>query len=165
MSPLPLVLATLLAVLPCTFAVDKTSQPAVNSALKLAATNLDRHNLLESPDNSAWRFNFNAQPNYTFTPGSVVNANAATFPALTGTGMTVAMLNLGPCAMLPPHAHPRATNLVVAVTGNTTSWMVGENGVKTIQIHLVPGILTIFPRGSLHAMQNNGMWSCAASCT
>ena len=58
--------------------------------------------------------------------------------------------------MLPPHAHPRATNLVVAVIGNTTSWMVGENGVGTVRVNLVPGILTIFPRGSMHAMQNNG---------
>jgi hypothetical protein len=150
-------LTTLITFLPFTAAVDNTSQPATNEALKLAATNLDRHSILQSPDDSTWRFDFNAQRTYTFTPGSVVNANAATFPALTGIGMTVAMLNLGPCAMLPPHAHPRATNLVVAVMGNTTSWMVGENGVKTIRVDLLPGILTIFPRGSLHAMQNNGM--------
>jgi hypothetical protein len=29
--------------------------------------------------------------------------------------MTIAMLNLGPCAMLPPHYHLRATNMVVAI--------------------------------------------------
>jgi hypothetical protein len=154
-------LATLLNFFPFTTAVDNTSQPALNKALKLAATNLDRHNILQSPGDSTWHFDFKAQPTYTFTPGSVVNANAATFPALTGIGMTVAMLNLGPCAMLPPHAHPRATNLVVAIVGNTTSWMVEENGVENIKVDLLPGILTIFPRGSLHAMQNNGMWTCA----
>lgn len=39
-------------------------------------------------------------------PG-VVNANAATFPALKTVDMTLAYLNLGPCAALPPHYHPR----------------------------------------------------------
>lgn len=29
-----------------------------------------------------------AQPYYTFAPGGVINANAATFPATVGNGMT-----------------------------------------------------------------------------
>jgi hypothetical protein len=35
------------------------------------------------------------KPSYTYSPGSVINANAATFPALTTFGMTLAMLKLG----------------------------------------------------------------------
>ena len=42
------------------------------------------------------------------------------------------MLNLGPCAMLPPHYHPRASNYVVAVTGNTTTYMYEENGARLV---------------------------------
>ena len=57
--------------------------------------------------------------------------------------------------MLPPHLHPRATNLVTAITGNTTSYMIGENGVKTRKVDLIPMRVTIFPQGSLHTMQNN----------
>jgi hypothetical protein len=136
------------------FATDKTTNPDLNAKLKLAATNLDRLSILSKP--SDWFFKFDEQTKYTFAPGSVVNANAATFPVLTGVGMTVAILNLGPCAMLPPHMHPRATNLVVAMTGNTTSWMVNENGAGLVEVVLTPLVLTIFPKGSLHAMQNNG---------
>lgn len=154
MSPLPHLLLALFTLLPLAHAVDRTINPALNAQLKLDATNLDRHATLSNDE--AWRFDFPSQQTYTFSPGSVVNANAATFPALTGIGMTIAMLNLGPCAMLPPHAHPRATNVVVAITGNTTSWMVGENGVGTVRVDLVAGVLTIFPVGSLHTMQNNG---------
>lgn len=54
----------------------KTVNPELVAKLKTAATQLDRLNLL--PDNSDWVFDFNAQPDYTFNPGSVVNANVST---------------------------------------------------------------------------------------
>lgn len=129
-------LSILQVFLASTLAIDKTLNPDLSSRLKLSTTNLDRLSLL--PKNSDWTFNFSDQEKYTFAPGSVVNANAATFPALTGLGMTIAMLNLGPCAMLPPHMHPRATNLVVGISGNTTSWMVNENGAGLVQVNLLP---------------------------
>ena len=66
----------------------------------------------------------------------------------------MAILNLGPCSMLPPHFHPRATNYVVAFAGNTTTYMIAENGAPLITETLTPGQMTIFPRASLHAMQN-----------
>ena len=66
------------------------------------------------------------------------------------------MLNLGPCAMLPPHYHPRAANYVVAVQGNTTTFMYEENGARLITETLTPGKGTIFPQGSMHMMVNNG---------
>jgi quercetin dioxygenase-like cupin family protein len=134
-------------------AVDKTRDPVKVAKIKSDATQLDK--LADLPTNSDWLFDFTAQETYTYSPGSVVNANVATFPALTGTGMTLAMLNLGPCAMLPPHYHPRATNLVVAIEGETTTWMVQENGARVVTETLTPGKMTIFPTASLHTMQNN----------
>ena len=59
--------------------------------------------------------------------------------------------------MLPPHMHPRATNLVVAVEGTTNTYMVEENGARLVKQTLTPGKMTIFPQGSLHTMQNTGM--------
>ncbi|PSN64591.1 RmlC-like cupin [Corynespora cassiicola Philippines] len=144
----------LLSTLPTALAVDKTANTELNQRLKLAATALDRHGILSH--NADWIFDFNVQRTWSFNPGSVVSANAATFPVMTGLGMTVAMLNLGPCAMLPPHLHQRATNCVVAVSGNTTTWMVEENGVDTVSAVLTSGVMTVFPRGSLHVMQNTG---------
>jgi hypothetical protein len=135
-------------------AVDKTVNPALDASLKTAATQLDRLALLSS--DSDWLFDFTAQPSYTYSPGSVVNANAATFPAAVGNGMTMALLNLGPCAMLPPHYHPRATNFVVAVEGTTNTYMIEENGARLVSETLTPGKMTIFPAASLHTMQNTG---------
>ena len=73
------------------------------------------------------------------------------------------MLNLGPCAMLPPHYHPRASNYVVAVKGTTRTYMIEENGARVIPQTLTPGKMTIFPQGSMHTMYNMG--KSAASFT
>ncbi|KAI9810407.1 MAG: hypothetical protein M1827_006293 [Pycnora praestabilis] len=135
-------------------AVDATRNPSLVAQLKTAATQLDRLNLL--PENSDWLFDFTTQPNYTFSPGSVINANAATFPAAVGNGLTMAMLNLGPCSMLPPHYHPRASNYVVAVAGTTNVYFIEENGARLVTNTLTPGKMTIFPAASLHTMVNTG---------
>lgn len=58
--------------------------------------------------------------------------------------------------MLPPHYHPRATNYVVAVEGNTTTYMYEENGARLVTQVLTPGHGTIFPRASMHMMMNTG---------
>lgn len=70
--------------------------------------------------------------------------------------MSQAILNLGPCSMLPPHLHPRASNYVVAVSGTTRTFMINENGAATIETTLTPGKMTIFPTGSVHSMMNVG---------
>lgn len=68
---------------PPTLAVDKTSNPELVAKLKTAATQLDRLALL--PDDSDWVYDFTKHPYYTFAPGGVINANAATFPAVCST--------------------------------------------------------------------------------
>ncbi|KAF2134591.1 RmlC-like cupin [Dothidotthia symphoricarpi CBS 119687] len=149
----PLTLLALL--LPLTHASkSRTVNPDLNAQLLTAATNYDRNTLL--PADSDWYYDFFKHPYYNSTVGSVIAADAATFPALAGQGISISLLTLGPCSMLPPHLHPRATNLVTAISGNTTSYMIGENGVRTVKVNLIPMRMTIFPRASLHVMQNNG---------
>lgn len=132
---------------------SRTVDSDLNAHLKSAATNFDRQALLA--EDRDWWYDFDDHPNFHNAVGSVITADAASFPALTGLGISIALLKLAPCGMLPPHLHPRATNLVTAITGNTTSWMIGENGVKTHRVDLTPMRMTIFPQGSLHVMQNN----------
>lgn len=67
--------------------VDNDTNPDLVSKLRMANTNLDRMNLL--PKDSDWFFDFTKQDKYTFSPGGVINANAATFPATVGQGMTM----------------------------------------------------------------------------
>lgn len=148
-----LLVSTVLPILHAEPRRSRTIDPDLNVRLRTAATNLDRQALLTEDSN--WWYDFNTSPNFNSAVGAVITADAATFPALTGLGISIALLKLAPCGMLPPHLHPRATNLVTAITGNTTSWMIGENGVKTHRVDITPLRMTIFPQGSLHVMQNN----------
>ena len=75
---------------------------------------------------------------------------------LTVSTRLVAVLNLGPCSMLPPHWHPRASNFVYAVHGTTATFMISENGAGVVKQTLTPGKMTIFPHASLHMMMNIG---------
>ncbi|EDO02290.1 predicted protein [Sclerotinia sclerotiorum 1980 UF-70] len=90
--------------------IDVTVNSILDAEIKVASSQLDKMNLPLN-NNLTWFFDFTTQPHYTYTPGAVVNADAATFPASTNYGMTMALINLGPCGMLPPHYHPRGTNL------------------------------------------------------
>jgi hypothetical protein len=162
-------------------AVDETTNPGRIAQLIAANSHLDQQAILK--DDSDWHFDFTENKNYNFAPGGVANMNAATFPAAKIGGMTsecssaahllfcihenhtpadhhrplpVAMLNLGPCSMLPPHFHPNAVNYVVAVSGNTTTYMYQENGARLVTQVLTPGHATIFPRASMHMMMNTG---------
>jgi hypothetical protein len=76
--------------------------------------------------------------------------------ALEGAGVSIAVLKMGPCGMLPVHEHPRAGNVVTGITGNVTSWMIGDNGSRVVTVNIFPFIVTYFPPGTVHVMQNNG---------
>lgn len=152
---LGLALASLGILVASTHCVDVTVNSMLDAEVKVAPTQLDKMNNLLNK-NLTWFFDFTTQPHYTYTPGSVVNGDAATFPASTSYGMTIAIINLGPCGMLPPHYHPRGTNFVVAVEGVTQTWMIEENGAKVVNQTLGPWQMTIFHKGSIHSMQNTG---------
>lgn len=119
----------------------------------MMGTQLDRLDLLPS-DPTDWTFDFNVQPGYTFNPASVVNANVASFPTVLGNKITMAMIQLGPCGMLPPHYHPRASNYVLSVMGETHTYAVEENDARVMATVLTPGKMTIFPQGAIHTMMN-----------
>lgn len=80
----------LAAIVPQAFAIDKTVDPALDASLITTPMQLDRQKLLAG--NSPWFFDFTTKaPFYNFDPkvgGGVTNANAATFPATVGNGMT-----------------------------------------------------------------------------
>jgi hypothetical protein len=90
-------------------------------ALKIAVVNMDKFQLLKDAGEQ-WAFDFTTIDNYTFSPGSVNKADAYTAPLMIGTGMTMQLISLGPCSILPPHEHPRADNVAIATHGTTQTW-------------------------------------------
>ncbi|XXG99012.1 hypothetical protein Hte_005345 [Hypoxylon texense] len=81
-------------------------------------------------DDADFVFDFNKARK--FGPGAggeIVQANRKAFPALTGTGIGMAVGFLGPCGFNTPHIHNRATELLIVTKGRVVSEMVVENGV------------------------------------
>ena len=136
-------------------AIDQDVNAPLVANMSMANTARDRWNLISNY--SSWVYDHYQNPHFTWCPGSVTVADKATFPALWDMDLTISLLYLGPCSMLPPHLHPRANNAVVAVSGSTNTYMIQENGVDVVQTTLTDGKMTIFPRGSIHTMVNNGM--------
>ena len=138
---------------PFTQAIDKVADPALNAQLITAANEDTRENILQQSD---YLFDMGTNcDDPAWTPGRVCNADKATWPLLTTHRVTVAQLNLSPCAMLPAHLH-RDDNVVVAIQGKTHTYMFPEDGGKLIQHYLQPGQMTLFPAMSLHTMINEG---------
>jgi mannose-6-phosphate isomerase-like protein (cupin superfamily) len=151
-------LGTILLSLPPVLAVDRPVNPDLSSRLKMALTHLDFWN---TPSDSEYVFDFTKQAAEPFKPGSVLNANVATWPILMDQQQSVAQLNFGPCAMLAPHIHPHATNIVVMIQGSVKTHMRAENGAIDRHTVLTPGKMTIFPKASVHDMMNDG--KCSSS--
>ncbi|KAK8079835.1 cupin [Apiospora hydei] len=112
-------------------------------------------------------FKFNFENKRTGGPGKggeVVPANRKTFPALTGTGLGMAVVFLGPCGFNTPHVHPRAAELGIVTEGTVVSSMVPENGVHNADGTTPREILntlhqydaTIFFQGAVHSQFNPG---------
>jgi mannose-6-phosphate isomerase-like protein (cupin superfamily) len=154
---------TMLAILTLTLTLTSTLvlgdipvDPQLSRNLEASLQWVDFWNQLSDSD---FLFDFSQVLLDPYKPGSVINANAVTWPLMIGSGMMVAQLNLGPCSMLAPHAHPRAHNVVVSVSGSTKTYMRAENGARDRVTHLTPGKATLFPSGSMHAMVNEGEYS------
>ncbi len=146
-------LATVVVWGPPVVALNEPANPTLSATLKLALTHLEFWNTLSNDD---YVFDFSKQSQSPWTPGSVLNANAATWPILIAGNQAIAQLNLGRCSMLAPHVHPHATNIVVLVAGSVRTYMRAENGAIDRQTVLTPGKMTYFPKASFHSMVNEG---------
>ncbi|KAI0882745.1 RmlC-like cupin domain-containing protein [Annulohypoxylon maeteangense] len=85
------------------------------------------NNVLTS--NSDFIFDFN-KARKGGKSSEIVQANRKAFPALTGTGIGMAVGFLGPCGFNTPHVHNRATEFLIVTKGKIVSEMVIENGVN-----------------------------------
>lgn len=146
-------LSTIILSAPPVLAISEPANPSLGAKLKAALTHLDFWNSLSSDD---FIFDWNKQSQNPWKPGSVLNANVATWPLLAAGNQAIAQLNLGPCSMLAPHIHPHAANIVVLVAGSVRTYMRAENGAIDRQTVLTPGKMTYFPKSSFHSMVNEG---------
>lgn len=52
----------------------------------------------------------------------------------------------------------------MSVEGTTETYMTLENGARVVKTLLEPGMMTLFPQGSLHTMSNTGKFPLLRQC-
>ncbi|KAH7292557.1 hypothetical protein KP509_29G074400 [Ceratopteris richardii] len=86
--------------------------------------------------------------------GSAVNlANAMTFPALNTQGLSIARTDFRPRGLVPPHAHPRASEILFVTRGTLLVGFVSTSRQLFMQV-LREGDLFVFPRALPHFQFN-----------
>jgi quercetin dioxygenase-like cupin family protein len=72
-----------------------------------------------------------------------------TFPALNTFGLAVARIDVAPYALIPPHTHPRATEVFYVVEGSFYVGFVDTTG-KLFAANITKGDLFVLPKGLVH---------------
>jgi quercetin dioxygenase-like cupin family protein len=89
--------------------------------------------------------------------GSAVTPGFAgvNYPALNTQGLALARLDYAPGGLVPPHTHPRATEVLYLVKGQLLVGFVDTND-KFYPAYLKTGDVYVFPRGLVHFQFNFG---------
>ncbi|XVE96401.1 hypothetical protein REPUB_Repub02eG0218500 [Reevesia pubescens] len=95
------------------------------------------------------------------TAFEVMKVNEAEFPALSGQGVSYAVLQFPPGSLNHVHSHPHAAELLFLLIGSLEVGFVGAENVLHIQT-LQAGDLFIFPKGVVHYQCNYGQDSAFA---
>ncbi|BBN10088.1 protein MpCupin63 [Marchantia polymorpha subsp. ruderalis] len=93
--------------------------------------------------------NFSAMPS-TFGAQKVTQIE---FPALTGLGVGVTLLEYKPNTLNPPHTHPRGTELIYVMAGRLDVGLI-DSANKLYSAQLQKGDLFVFPQGLVHFQIN-----------
>jgi len=125
------------------------------ASLRDAPTEVARINLL-SDQNFVFDFLGAKAKSAEGAAGVVVTAAAANFPALTGEAISMAVAFIGPCGLVTPHTHPRATEISYVLNGTMEVGFIQENGARFVTNTVGPGEAAVFPKGSIHYEQNLG---------
>ncbi|XP_010475908.1 PREDICTED: germin-like protein subfamily 1 member 1 [Camelina sativa] len=84
---------------------------------------------------------------------NVTVTTTANLPGLNTMGLTMARLDFGASGIVPPHMHPRASEVTVCLDGVLLVGFVDTSGrVFTQELH--PGETFVFPKGLVHFLYN-----------
>jgi quercetin dioxygenase-like cupin family protein len=95
--------------------------------------------------------------------GSNVTAVAVgQFPGLNTLGISLARLDFAPGGLVPPHYHPRATEVLVVIEGTLYVGFVASTNNQLFTKVLNKGDVFVFPQGLIHFQYNQG-WTNAVA--
>ncbi|KAJ4798708.1 RmlC-like cupins superfamily protein [Rhynchospora pubera] len=95
--------------------------------------------------------------------GSNVTAVAVNnLPGLNTLGISFARLDFAPGGLVPPHYHPRATEILVVIEGTLEVVFVSSTNNQLFKKILNKGDVYVFPQGLIHFQFNRG-WTNAVA--
>ncbi|KAJ4798706.1 RmlC-like cupins superfamily protein [Rhynchospora pubera] len=95
--------------------------------------------------------------------GSSVTAVAVNnLPGLNTLGISLARLDFAPGGLVPPHYHPRATEILVVLEGTLYVGFVTSTNNQLFTKVLNKGDVFVFPQGLIHFQYNQG-WTNAVA--
>ncbi|KAL3690119.1 hypothetical protein R1sor_016428 [Riccia sorocarpa] len=112
-------------------------------------------------------FTFKGLRNLDVTTGAFANvtaANVRVFPAVSGLGVSNALLLYPPGSVNPPHTHPRGTETLFVIKGTLdvglldTTAPIPQLFTQTLQ----EGDIFVFPRGLVHFQINRSKYTVRA---
>ncbi|XVE90133.1 hypothetical protein DITRI_Ditri20bG0053600 [Diplodiscus trichospermus] len=93
----------------------------------------------------------------------VTLVNVEKIPGLNTLGISLARVDYAPYGLNPPHAHPRATEILVVMEGTLYAGFVTSNpDHRLITKVLYPGDVFVFPVGLIHFQFNRGETNAVA---
>ncbi|CAK9204044.1 unnamed protein product [Sphagnum troendelagicum] len=92
---------------------------------------------------------------------AVAPAFAAQFPGLNTLGISMARLDFAQGGLVPPHTHPRASEILFVLEGSLLVGFVSTDN-KLFAVTVNAGDVFVFPRGLLHFELNVGEGNAAA---
>jgi hypothetical protein len=128
------------------------------TALHQANTADDRYAILGP---TGLLFNFLDAPSFGGggKDGGVVLADDTLWPGVIGTGTSGLMGFMGPCGLIPPHLHPRASEILINIGGPPMmSGVIPEGGAPAVVNITNVGDAIILPQGSVHYVANTGCY-------
>ncbi|CAI0452944.1 unnamed protein product [Linum tenue] len=84
---------------------------------------------------------------------NVTLASIANLPGLNTMGLTMARVDIGPNGLVPPHAHPRASEVTICLKGSLLVGFVDTTN-KLFTQQLRAGDSFVFPKGLIHFLYN-----------
>ncbi|XP_024517438.1 germin-like protein 5-1 [Selaginella moellendorffii] len=88
--------------------------------------------------------------------GSIVTqVNVQSFPGLHTQGLSIQRFTYAPGGVIPPHVHPRSSELLYVLQGTVVAGFVTTDN-RLFQATLEPGDLFIYPRALIHFSVNTG---------
>ncbi|KAM7268983.1 hypothetical protein ACFE04_024480 [Oxalis oulophora] len=84
---------------------------------------------------------------------NVTLTNTDNLPGLNTMGLTMARIDIGPNGLVPPHSHPRASELTICLKGSILVGFV-DTANKQFTQTLRPGEAFVFPKGLTHFLLN-----------